>query len=145
VKRIEPISPRRETVTVRVGELSIGSGYPVVVQSMTNTDTRDPAATLRQIENLAAAGCELVRLAVPDKEAAARLAEPSLSVSKETTWGYPSPKVPFAVVNVVHPVRSPVSKLPLSIKIMADAFAQTMTSTAKIPIFVIFIVGLACL
>jgi (E)-4-hydroxy-3-methylbut-2-enyl-diphosphate synthase len=75
VKKIEPLAPRRETLTVRAGKLAIGSNHPVVVQSMTNTDSKDPEATLGQIEQLAAAGCELVRLAVPGSEAAGRLRE----------------------------------------------------------------------
>jgi len=58
---------------VKVGEVTIGGGAPVVVQSMTNTDTRDVAATVAQIERLAAAGCEVVRVAVPDQSAAAAL------------------------------------------------------------------------
>lgn len=56
-----------------MGELAIGGGAPVSVQSMTNTDTRDPAATMEQIRSLAAAGCQLVRVAVPDLEAAEAL------------------------------------------------------------------------
>jgi (E)-4-hydroxy-3-methylbut-2-enyl-diphosphate synthase len=60
---------RRSTRRVRVGPLFIGGGGPVLVQSMTNTDTRDHGATLQQIHALAAAGCELVRVAVPDAEA----------------------------------------------------------------------------
>ena len=75
MKELSVISPRRETTTVRVGKLNIGSGYPVVVQSMTNTDTRDTGATLAQIEGLKNAGCELVRVAVPDKKAAESLKE----------------------------------------------------------------------
>ena len=62
--------PRRTTRTVRIGDVSIGSGHPVVVQSMANTDTRDVQATLAQIHDLAAAGCEIVRLAVVDMDAA---------------------------------------------------------------------------
>jgi (E)-4-hydroxy-3-methylbut-2-enyl-diphosphate synthase len=61
---------RRPTRSIRVGGLQIGGGAPVVVQSMTNTDTRQVAATLAQIQRLAAAGCEVVRLAVPDQKAA---------------------------------------------------------------------------
>ena len=68
------LSPeRRRTRTVRVGGVVVGGDAPVVVQSMCNTDTRDVAATLAQIRALAAAGCELVRVAVPDREAAAAL------------------------------------------------------------------------
>jgi (E)-4-hydroxy-3-methylbut-2-enyl-diphosphate synthase len=51
----------------------VGGGAPVVVQSMTNTDTRDPGATLAQIVALAGAGCELARVAVPDEAAVAAL------------------------------------------------------------------------
>ena len=59
--------------SVLIGPVRIGGGAPVVVQSMTNTDTRDPGATLAQIEALAAAGCEVARVAVPDEAAAAAL------------------------------------------------------------------------
>ena len=62
---------RKKTRPVFIGGVKIGGGAPVVVQSMTNTDTRDVEATLGQISRLAAAGCELARLAVLD-EAAAR-------------------------------------------------------------------------
>jgi (E)-4-hydroxy-3-methylbut-2-enyl-diphosphate synthase len=64
---------RRATSLVKVGDVIIGSGQPVIVQSMTNTDTRDITATLKQIMELAGAGCELVRVAVADKQAAAAL------------------------------------------------------------------------
>lgn len=53
-----------------VGAVKIGGGAPVSIQSMTNTDTRDVAATLAQIEDVAACGCEIIRVAVPDVEAA---------------------------------------------------------------------------
>lgn len=62
--------PRRRTRTVMIGNVPIGSDHPVVIQSMCNTDTRDPDATLAQIEALAEAGCEVARLAVPDEAAA---------------------------------------------------------------------------
>jgi len=55
---------------VRLGGIEIGGGRPVVVQSMTNTDTRNAEATLGQIERLTEAGCEIVRVAVPDDRAA---------------------------------------------------------------------------
>ena len=61
---------RRKTRTVRVRDLEIGGSAPVSVQSMTNTDTRDVERTLEQIQRLDAAGCQIVRLAVPDMEAA---------------------------------------------------------------------------
>lgn len=62
--------PRQRTRRVRVGNLVLGGGEPVRVQSMTNTATADTRATLAQIRRLAAAGCELVRVAVPDSAAA---------------------------------------------------------------------------
>ncbi len=58
------------TKTVHVGSLKLGGGNPVLVQSMTNTDTRDTAATLAQIRALAEAGCDLVRVSVYDEECA---------------------------------------------------------------------------
>jgi (E)-4-hydroxy-3-methylbut-2-enyl-diphosphate synthase len=66
---------RHPTREIQIGSVRIGAANPVFVQSMTNTDTRDRQATLSQIQQLAAAGCELVRLAVPDREAAANLTE----------------------------------------------------------------------
>jgi len=64
---------RRRTRRLLVGNVPVGGGSPVAVQSMTKTDTRDVKATLRQIRALAGAGCEIVRLAVPDAEAALAL------------------------------------------------------------------------
>ena len=81
------MSERRHTVTVNVGGVPIGSAHPVVVQSMTNTDTADVEATAIQIAQLARAGSELVRVTVNTREAAAaipeivaRLAEVGLNV-----------------------------------------------------------------
>ena len=65
----------KKTRVVNVGGVKIGGGNPVVVQSMTNTDTKDVKSTLEQITLLASAGCELVRVAVPDLESARKLAE----------------------------------------------------------------------
>ena len=62
---------RRRTVTAWVGDVPVGSGHPVVVQSMTNTDTADAAATTAQVAALAAAGSQLVRVTVNNDEAAA--------------------------------------------------------------------------
>ncbi|MBC7293638.1 MAG: flavodoxin-dependent (E)-4-hydroxy-3-methylbut-2-enyl-diphosphate synthase, partial [Thermoleophilia bacterium] len=63
------------TRVVRVGGVAIGGGNPVVVQSMTNTRTSDVAATAAQIRRLQAAGCEIVRVAVPDRAAADAIRE----------------------------------------------------------------------
>lgn len=61
---------RRPTRSVRVGGVTIGGTAPLAVQSMTNTDTHDAAATISQIQALEAAGCDVVRLTVPDIKAA---------------------------------------------------------------------------
>jgi (E)-4-hydroxy-3-methylbut-2-enyl-diphosphate synthase len=66
---------RRKTKQIKVGDVVIGGGAPITVQSMTKTDTRDAQATLRQIRKLEKAGCEIVRLAIPDEEAAATFGE----------------------------------------------------------------------
>ena len=66
-----PPTIRRPTVAVRVGGVPVGSGHPIVVQSMTNTDTADVAATVRQVTALAGAGSELVRVTVNNEAAAA--------------------------------------------------------------------------
>ena len=63
---------RRATRQIQVGSVKIGGGAPVSVQSMCSTDTRDVAATVEQIKQLEAVGCEIIRVAVPDEEAAAR-------------------------------------------------------------------------
>ena len=60
---------RRTTRQIQVGSILIGGGAPVSIQSMTNTDTGDAAATLDQIKTLAAAGCEIIRVAIPDHQA----------------------------------------------------------------------------
>jgi (E)-4-hydroxy-3-methylbut-2-enyl-diphosphate synthase len=64
---------RRFSTPVRVGDVVIGGAAPIAVQTMTKTDTRDVKATVEQIAKLKDAGCELVRPAVPDREAAAAL------------------------------------------------------------------------
>lgn len=69
------MSPRRQSKTIHLGPIAIGGSTPVVIQSMTNTDTRDAAGTIAQIRALYEAGCELVRVTVPDEEAVAALPE----------------------------------------------------------------------
>jgi len=66
-----PPLTRRRTTTVQVGGVSIGSAHPIVVQSMTNTDTADVAGTVAQVAALARAGSELVRVTVNNEDAAA--------------------------------------------------------------------------
>jgi (E)-4-hydroxy-3-methylbut-2-enyl-diphosphate synthase len=64
---------RAKTKPIEIGGLYIGGGTPVAIQSMTNTDTADPKATLAQIKRLERAGCQIIRLAVPDQAAARAL------------------------------------------------------------------------
>ena len=68
-------APRRETPTVTVGKVAVGSCHPIVVQSMTNTDTADAKATAQQVAELARAGSEIVRITVNTIEAAAAVPE----------------------------------------------------------------------
>ena len=81
---------RHRTVAVRVGQVTIGGGAPIVVQSMTNTDTSDVAATARQVADLARAGSELVRITVNDDAAAA--AVPRIREQLDA-WGLEVPLV----------------------------------------------------
>ncbi len=64
------VAQRRKTRQIRIGNVKIGSDAPISVQSMTNTQTQDVAATVNQIHALQKAGCEIVRVAVPDMDAA---------------------------------------------------------------------------
>jgi len=66
-----PFLPRRQSIAVKVGNITIGGNAPVVVQSMTNTDSADEAATAEQIAELATSGSEMVRITVNTAEAAA--------------------------------------------------------------------------
>jgi (E)-4-hydroxy-3-methylbut-2-enyl-diphosphate synthase len=61
---------RRVSTPLRIGSVIVGGNAPITVQSMTKTDTRDISATIKQIKELEECGCEIVRVAVPDKEAA---------------------------------------------------------------------------
>lgn len=72
---------QRKSRVVRVGKVAVGGGHPIVVQSMTNTDTRDVAATVEQIAKLEQAGCEIIRVAVLDQEAAAAIKQIKQSIS----------------------------------------------------------------
>jgi len=66
---------RRKAKIVSIGGVKIGGRYPIAVQSMCNTDTRDAKATVKQIRALEEAGCEIVRVAVPDMQAAEAVSE----------------------------------------------------------------------
>jgi len=67
------MTQRRISKAIQIGNITIGGGAPIVVQSMTKTDTRDVMSTINQIKELEDCGCELVRVAVPDREAARAL------------------------------------------------------------------------
>jgi len=73
---------RRKSRAVKVGQVIIGGGFPISIQSMTNTDTRDVAATVKQINALTDAGCESIRLSVPNAEVAGHLKEIRRQVEK---------------------------------------------------------------
>jgi len=68
------INNRKKTRQIKVGDVPVGGGAPVAVQSMTNTPTADVNATVSQIERLEKAGCEIIRVAVPDMQAADAIA-----------------------------------------------------------------------
>ncbi|MCX5845735.1 MAG: flavodoxin-dependent (E)-4-hydroxy-3-methylbut-2-enyl-diphosphate synthase [Deltaproteobacteria bacterium] len=72
---MEACIERKKTKPVFLGDLQVGGNAPVAVQSMTCTDTRDVRATVEQIKKLEEAGCEIIRVAVPDREAAAALSD----------------------------------------------------------------------
>lgn len=72
---MSPVSRRKKTKPVYLGGVQIGGEAPVVVQSMTSSDTRDVSATVGQIRELEDVGCEIVRVAVPDETAAAAIHE----------------------------------------------------------------------
>lgn len=71
---------RRKTIKIKVGNVEVGGNSPISVQSMTNTDTRDVKSTVKQIKALEEAHCDIVRIAVPDMEAALAIKE----IRKET-------------------------------------------------------------
>ncbi|MFC1985279.1 flavodoxin-dependent (E)-4-hydroxy-3-methylbut-2-enyl-diphosphate synthase [Chloroflexota bacterium] len=64
------MNPRRMSKPIQIGKVTVGGDAPIVVQSMTNTDTRNVMSTVNQIRELEECGCELVRVAVPDSQAA---------------------------------------------------------------------------
>ena len=72
---------RRKSKVIHIGTVSIGGSNPVSVQSMTKTDTRDVKTTVSQIKELEECGCEIVRVAVPDMEAALALSHIKKGIS----------------------------------------------------------------
>ena len=80
IRGIHKMMKRKKTRVIHVGQVPIGGGHPISVQSMTKTDTRDVKATVKQIQSLVLAGCEIIRIAVPDAEAATALGRIKQSV-----------------------------------------------------------------
>lgn len=72
---------RRKTRQIKLGTVPVGGGAPVTVQTMTKTDTRDVTATINQIRELEKYGCQIIRVAVPDEEAAEALKEIKMSIN----------------------------------------------------------------
>ena len=79
---------RRKTRQISIGSVKIGGDAPISVQSMTKTDTRDIRRTVHQIRRLEEAGCEIVRVAVVDEEAARAIAEIKKRDSNPPHCGY---------------------------------------------------------
>ena len=79
---------RDHTKVISIGDRVIGGGNPILIQSMTNTRTEDIESTIAQIKRLEAAGCEIIRCAVPTMEAAAALSEikKQISIPLITVW-----------------------------------------------------------
>jgi (E)-4-hydroxy-3-methylbut-2-enyl-diphosphate synthase len=75
------LKKRRVSKQLHIGQVKVGGGAPIAVQSMTKTDTRDVRATVAQIKKLEQCGCDIIRVAIPDREAAAALAKIKKSVS----------------------------------------------------------------
>lgn len=69
------MAERRKTREIRIGDRVIGGGNPILIQSMCNTKTENVAATVQQIQALEAAGCDIIRVAVPNMDAAEALRE----------------------------------------------------------------------
>jgi (E)-4-hydroxy-3-methylbut-2-enyl-diphosphate synthase len=78
---MEELMNRDHTKTIQIGNKVIGGGNPVLIQSMCNTKTQDVASTVNQIKKLTAAGCDIIRVAVPDMEAAAAIKEIKKQIS----------------------------------------------------------------
>ena len=75
------MNPRRKSKPIQIGKVTVGGSAPIVVQSMTKTDTRDVRSTITQIKELEDCGCDLVRVAVPDMQAAEAIGDIKKGVS----------------------------------------------------------------
>src|SRR2546428_1804104 len=86
---------RRSSVQVSIGAIRVGGGAPIVVQSMTNTDTADVEGTARQVQALVSAGSELVRITVNTSEAAAAVAPIRERLERPRRRGAPVREIPL--------------------------------------------------
>jgi (E)-4-hydroxy-3-methylbut-2-enyl-diphosphate synthase len=75
------MNPRRKCKPIQIGNVTVGGNAPIAVQSMTNTDTRDVMSTINQVKELEDCNCEMVRVAVPDAEAAQAIRDIKKSIS----------------------------------------------------------------
>ena len=117
------IIKRKKTQPVMVGKVKVGDMAPVSVQSMTNTLTQDVPATVSQIQHLEMAGCEIVRMAVPDQEAAEAISSIKEKVS-------PVPLNPFFreikyAVMIKRVVSSSPGRTPARNRPVTDVMATT--------------------
>jgi (E)-4-hydroxy-3-methylbut-2-enyl-diphosphate synthase len=80
------LMPRRKSIGVKIGNVIVGNGAPIVVQSMTNTDTADAASTIKQIKELADAGSEIVRITVNNEESAKQVAHIRDGLAKQNCF-----------------------------------------------------------
>ena len=81
---------RANTRVVKIGDRVIGGGNPILIQSMTNTKTEDVEATVKQIQALTEAGCDIIRCAVPTMEAAKALSEIKKQISEDPKGNPPA-------------------------------------------------------
>ena len=91
---------RKKTRQIAVGKVKIGGFAPIAVQSMTNTPTQDIAATVAQIVRLQEAGCEIVRVAVPDQDAAEALAAIKEQIDINGSFEHKIPLIMHTVTNL---------------------------------------------
>ena len=85
---------RKKTRQISIGPVKIGGDAPISIQSMTSTDTRDIRRTVHQIRRLEEAGCEIIRVAVVDEEAARAITE-----IKREEFGFPSLPISILIID----------------------------------------------
>src|SRR2546423_3177110 len=103
---------RRSSVQVCIGAIRVGGGAPIVVQSMTNTDTADVEGTARQVQALARAGSELVRITVNTSEAAAAVAPLRERLPRARGPGAPVRGLPLHSHQLLPPAPGPAAPPP---------------------------------